>query len=257
MKDVPQEELKDLQGKIKSALSDITLSEKIRLRILTPLQALNFHCNKLMEEQYFFLRDKTCFERLQTHLVSNLRIYLCQEDRLSTTSRWENKHKVVYLDHIYKELIEILKHGRKPTLNECCQFYNIKKGTMEEILENLKNVKSEEDLKSFKPLWFKKFANDKHFPIKDIDNMMESKLSSHTEPGKSLNIGDEVFDCEYKNFGVNFERYVKRISVDLYEYVYKPTNKTDFVYKLEPKDYESLVAYSELDLDIFEVPPKK
>ncbi len=69
MKDVPQEKLKDLQGKIKSALSDITLSEKIRLRILTPLQALNFHCNKLMEEQYLFLKDKTCFERLQTHLV--------------------------------------------------------------------------------------------------------------------------------------------------------------------------------------------
>ena len=40
MKDVPQKELKDLQGKIKLALSDITLSEKIRLRILTPLQAL-------------------------------------------------------------------------------------------------------------------------------------------------------------------------------------------------------------------------
>jgi hypothetical protein len=69
MKDVPQKELKDLQGKIKLALSDIILSEKIRLRILTPLQALNFYCNKLMEEQYLFLSDTACFERLKTHLM--------------------------------------------------------------------------------------------------------------------------------------------------------------------------------------------
>ncbi len=64
MKDVPQNELKNLQREIKLALSDITLSKKIDPKILTPLQALNFHCDKLMEEQYLFLRDTTCFERL-------------------------------------------------------------------------------------------------------------------------------------------------------------------------------------------------
>jgi hypothetical protein len=137
MKDVPQNELKNLQGKIKLALSDITLSKKIDLRILTPLQALNFHCNKLMEEQYLFVRDTTCFERLKTHLVSDLRMYLCQENRLTSTTRWENKAKVVYLDHIYKEMIETLRHGRNPTLEECCEFYKVKKGTMEDILKDL------------------------------------------------------------------------------------------------------------------------
>ena len=151
MKDVPQEELKDLQGKIKSALSDITLSRKIQLEILTPLQALNFHCDTLMEKQYLFLKDTACFERLQTHLVSNLRIYLSQEDSLSTINRWENKVKVVYIDHIYREMIEILKYGRNPTLDECCEFYKIKKGVMEDILKDLKNVKSSKELKSFKP----------------------------------------------------------------------------------------------------------
>ena len=141
MKDVPQEELKDLQGKIKSALSDIILSEKIRLKILTPLQALNFYCNKLMEEEYLFLSNTVCFERHETHLVSDLRSYLSQEDRSTTIKRWENNTKVVYLDHIYKELTTILKHGRNPTVEECCQFYKIKKEKMEEILRNLKNVK--------------------------------------------------------------------------------------------------------------------
>jgi hypothetical protein len=42
--------------------------------------------------------------------------------------------------------------------------------------ERFENVKSIDDLKSFKPLQFKKFAIDRHFPIKDIDNVIESKL---------------------------------------------------------------------------------
>ncbi len=181
-------------------------------------------------------------------------MYLSQEDRLTTTTRWENKAKVVYLDHIYKEMTGILRYGRNPTLDECCEFFKIKKGVMENILKDLKNVKSPEELKSFKPstLPFKKFAMDRHFHIKDIDNMMESKLSSYTESGRSLNIEDETFDCEYENFGIKFKRYIKRISVNLYEYVYKPTNKTDFVCSLEIEDYEDLVTYGELELNIFE-----
>ncbi len=168
------------------------------------------------------------------------------------TSRWENKHKVVYLDHIYKKLTTILQYGRNPTLDACCQFYKIKKDKMEEILKNLKNVKSLDDLKSFRPLWFKKFAIDRHFPIKDIDNVMESKLSLYADSEKSLNIGDEIFDCEYENFGIKFRRFIKRISVDLCEYVYKSTTKTDFECDLEIGDYEDLATYGELDMDIFE-----
>jgi uncharacterized protein YjbI with pentapeptide repeats len=254
MKDVPQEELKDLQGKIMSALSDITLSRKIQLEILTPLQALNFHCDKLMEKQYLFLKDTACFERLRTHLVSNLRSYLSQEDRLSTANRWENKIKVVYLDHIYREMTGILRYGRNPTLDECSNLFKINKETMQDILKDLRSIKSPDELKTFKPaiLPYRKFAMDKHFHIKDIDNLMESKLSPYTEPGKSLNIGDEIFDCEYENFGTKFTRYIKRISIELYEYVYKPTNRSDFVCDLNYADYEELVAYSELDLKIFE-----
>jgi hypothetical protein len=133
-------------------------------------------------------------------------------------------------------------------------FYKIKKEIMEDILKDLKNVKSSDELRSFKPstLPFKKFAMDRHFHIKDIDNMMESKLSSYAESGKSLNIGDEVFDCEYENFGIKFKRYVKRISVDLYEYVYKPTNKADFECSLEIEDFEDLATHGELELNIFE-----
>ena len=157
-------------------------------------------------------------------------------------TRWENKAKVVYLDHIYKEMLEILRYGRNPTLEECCEFYKVKKGTMEDILKDLKNVKSSDELKSFNPptLPFKKFAKDKYFHIKDLDNMMESKLSSHTEPGKSLNIGDEVFDCEYENLGIKFRRSIKRISVELCEYVYKFISKTDFECKMKTEDYECL-----------------
>ena len=196
-----------------------------------------------MEDQYLFLSDTTCFKHLKcSDLVSDLRLYLSQEDRSRTLKRRENKAKVIYLDHIYKEMIEILRHGRNPTLEECCEFYKVKKGTMEDILKDLKNVKSSDELKSFKPptLPFKKFAKDKYFHIKDLDNMMESKLSSHTEPGKSLNIGDEVFDCEYENLGIKFRRSIKRISVELCEYVYKSISKTDFECKLKTEDYECL-----------------
>ena len=86
--------------------------------------------------------------------------------------------------------------------------------------------------------------------------MMESKLSPHTEPGRSLNIGDEVFDCEYENFGIKFERHIKRISVDLYEYVYESTTNTDFEYKLGTEDFECLAIYGGVEFDFLEASMK-
>jgi hypothetical protein len=44
---------------------------------------------------------------------------------------------------------------------------------------------------------------------------------------RSLNIGDEVFDCGYKNFGINFERYVRKTLVELYQFVYKSSDAKD------------------------------
>ncbi len=160
MKVVSKKELKDLQDLIQSALSGIMLTEKIRLRILTPLKVLNFYCNKLMEEQYLFLSDKVCFEGLKTHLVSDLRSYLSQEDRSRMMNRLENKAKLVCLDHIYKETTTVMKHGLNPTLDECYQIFKIRKEKMEDIMKDLKNVKSTDELKSFKlsNLRFKKFV---------------------------------------------------------------------------------------------------
>jgi YesN/AraC family two-component response regulator len=131
-----------------------------------------------MEDQHLFLSDTTCSKHLKcSDLVSDLRLYLSQEDRSRTLKRWENKAKVIYLDHIYEEMTTVMKYDRNPTLDECCQVFKIRKEKMEEILKDLRNMQSTDDIKSFLPsnLRFKKLVTDRDFVTNGKDNLMESK----------------------------------------------------------------------------------